>query len=158
VGHFLGTIPTKRTTEQKYMTTDFDIEDNYALRQNGSLFDLHNNFDLSDFFYNVKTREFIITWTKAFGEWVKSDEADELTVRHKNVSFLSISDRDVDSTTEDDKCLSEISFFPSTSRDINDSIVIQKRPTENDDILYFFESGQLIRICCDTIELKYTRK
>jgi hypothetical protein len=140
------------------MKTDFDIEDNYALRQDGLLFDLHNNFDLSDFHYSVKTREFIITWTKTSGDWVKSDEADELTVRHKNVSFLTISARDLDSNTEDDKCLGEISFFPSTSRDINDSIVIRTRPTADDDILYFFENGQLIRICCETIDLKYKRK
>ena len=139
------------------MTTDFEIVDNYALRQDGLLFDLHNNFDLSDFHYNVKTREFIITWTKASGEWVKSDEADEITVRHSNVSFLTISDRDPESITDDDKCLGEISFFPSTSRDINDSIVIQARPTEEDDILYFFENGQLIRVCCETIELTYKK-
>lgn len=139
------------------MTTDFDIEGNYALRQDGLLFDLHNNFDLSDFHYNVKTREFIITWIKTSGEWVKSDEADELTVRHRNVSFLTISDRDTDSNSDDDKTLGDISFFPSTSRDINDSVIIQARPTTDDDILYFFENGQLIRVCCETIELRYKR-
>ena len=69
------------------------------------------------------------------------------------MAFLRVIDQDEKSTYEDDSCLGEISFFPSTGREINDSIVPQTKPNDGDDILYFFENGQLIRIHCEQIEL-----
>lgn len=62
-------------------------------------------------------------------------------------------EQDEKSTYENDSCLGEITFFPSTAREINDSIVPQSKPNDGDDILYFFENGQLIRIHCKEIEL-----
>jgi hypothetical protein len=59
----------------------------------------------------------------------------------------------INSNYEEDSCLGEITFFPSTAREINDSIVPQQKPNDGDDILYFFENGQLIRNHCKEIEL-----
>jgi hypothetical protein len=137
------------------MTTNFNITDNHALRIHDRLIDLHNNFDLVGFTYDASARQFEIKWTLASGDWLKSDEVNEVVLTHKHVSYLTITDRDQESGIEEDKCLAEISFFPSKDRDVNGSVISQAEPTSVDDILYFFENGQLIRLCCDTIELKY---
>ncbi len=117
------------------MKVDFEIIDNSVLNHNGRHIDLHNNFDLVGFDYNVQNREFKLYWIKSNGEWVHKNELNELTIIHKGVNYLKITNPDDKSTFEDDVCLGEISFFPSTAREINDSIIPQLQPNDGDDIL-----------------------
>lgn len=137
------------------MKTNFEITGNYGVTIDGRLIDLHNNFDLVSFHYAISTRHFEIKWIKGKGDWIKKDEINELTLTHKNVTFLTIGTADENSRTEDDNCLGDISFFPSSSRDINDSVVSQNQPSEDDDILFILESGRTLRVCCERIELTY---
>jgi hypothetical protein len=137
------------------MTTNFEITDNHAVTIDGRLIDLHNNFNLVGFNYHTFARQFEIKWVRATGDWIKSEEVSELVLTHKNVSYLTITDRDENSGIEDEKCLGEISFFPSKNRDMNESMKMQAQPAVDDDILYFFENGQLIRLCCEKVELRY---
>jgi hypothetical protein len=53
-----------------------------------------------------------------------------LILVHHSVKFLSITDQDKNSSFEDDSCLGEIIFFPSTTREINDSIIPQQKPND----------------------------
>jgi hypothetical protein len=135
------------------MKVNFDIQDNHAIEIAGRHIDLHNNFDFIGFDYNVADREIKLHWKKSSGDWVDKNEFSSLVLTHKDVIFLRVIDQDENSTYEDDSCLGEITFFPSTAREINDSIIPQKKPNDGDDILYFFENGQLIRIHCKEIEL-----
>jgi hypothetical protein len=135
------------------MKVNFDIKDNHAIEIAGRHIDLHNNFDFVGFDYNVADREIKIHWRKSDGDWVDKNEFSSLVLTHKGVTFLKVIEQDEKSTYEDDSCLGEITFFPSTAREINDSIVSQTKPNDGDDILYFFENGQLIRIHCKEIEL-----
>ncbi|MDP4208553.1 MAG: hypothetical protein Q8928_07040 [Bacteroidota bacterium] len=135
------------------MKVNFDIIDNHALNFNGRCIDLHNNFDFVGFDYNIANRQLKLSWTKSKGNWVDKDELINLVLVHNSVTFLTITDQDENSSFEDDSCLGEITFFPSTAREVNDSIVPQQKPNDGDDILYFFENGQAIRIHCEQIEL-----
>ena len=72
---------------------------------------------------------------------------------HKSVSYLFIGDKVEGARLEDDNCLGDLTFFPSTHREVNDTIVDQSQPDKGDDILYTFESRRKIRICCKTIEI-----
>jgi hypothetical protein len=135
------------------MKVNFDIKDNQAIEIEGRHIDLHNNFDFVGFDYKIAEREIIIHWKKSSGEWVDKNEFSSLVLTHKDVTYLKVIEQDENSTYEDDCCLDVMSFFPSTAREINDSIVPQSRPNEGDDILYFFENGQRIRINCKQIEL-----
>jgi len=135
------------------MKVNFDIKDNHAIEIAGRHIDLHNNFDFVGFDYNVADREIKLHWKKSNGEWVDKNEFSSLVLTHKGVTFLRVIDQDENSNYEEDSCLGEITFFPSTAREINDSIVPQQKPNDGDDILYFFENGQLIRIHCKEIEL-----
>jgi len=135
------------------MKVNFDIKDNHAIEIDGRHIDLHNNFDFAGFDYNVANKEIKIYWKKSSGDWVKKNEFSSLVLTHKGVTFLRVIEQDEKSSYEDDSCLGEITFFPSTARELNDSIVSQTKPNDGDDILYFFENGQLIRIHCKEIEL-----
>lgn len=135
------------------MKVNFDIIDNHALTVPGQHIDLHNNFDFVGFDYNIADRVINLHWKKSSGDWVDKNEFSSLVLTHKTVTYLKVIDQDENSTYEDDSCLDEITFFPSTAREINDSIVPQSKPNNGDDILYFFENGQRIRIHCKQIEL-----
>jgi hypothetical protein len=135
------------------MKVNFDITDNHALTFEGQHIDLHNNFNFVSFDYNVADREIKLNWRKSDGDWVAKNEFLSLVLTHKAVSFLKVIDQDEKSSYDDDNCLGEITFFPSTEREINDSIVSQSKPNDGDDIIYFFENGQQIRIHCKEIEL-----
>lgn len=135
------------------MKVNFAIKDNHAIEIAGRLIDLHNNFDFVGFDYNIANREIKLHWKKSNGDWIDNNEFSSLVLTHKGVTFLRVIEQDEKSIHEDNSCLGEITFFPSTAREINDSIVPQSKPNDGDDILYFFENGQQIRIHCKEIEL-----
>jgi hypothetical protein len=135
------------------MKVNFDITDNHALSIAGRHIDLHNNFDFVGFAYNAADKEIKLHWRKSKGDWVDKNEISNLILTHSAVTFLNVIDRDEKSTHINDSCLGEITFFPSTAREINDSIVPQSKPNNGDDIIYSFENGQQIRIHCGKIEL-----
>lgn len=135
------------------MKINFDIKDNHALEIAGRVIDLHNNFDFVGFDYNVADREIKLYWKKSCGDWVDKNEFLNLILTHQGVTFLKVTEQDEKSTYDDDCCLGDITFFPSTSREINDCIIPQTKPNDGDDILYFFENGQQIRIHCKEIHL-----
>jgi len=139
------------------MKVNFDIIDNHALNFEGRHIDLHNNFDFVGFDYNVTEREIKLFWKKSSGDWVDKNELSSLVLTHKVVTFWKVINQDEKSNYDDDNCLGEITFFPSTAREINDSFVPQKKPNAGDDILYFFENGQQIRIHCEQIELSVNK-
>ena len=136
------------------MTANFDIIDNYALIFEGRHIDLHNNFDFLGFTYNVKDSEINLRWTKSIGDWVDKNELSSLVLVHKTVTYLKVIEQDAEGTWDEAICLGEITFFPSTERELNDRMIPQLKPNDDDDILYFFENGQRIRIHCDQIELR----
>ncbi len=135
------------------MKVNFDITDNQALSIAGRHIDLHNNFDFVGFDYNVADREVKLRWNKSSGEWVDKKEFSSLVLTHSLVTFFKVIDLEKKSTFADDSCIGELTFFPSYERELNDSIMPQSKPNEDDDIIYFFENGQRIRIHCEKIEL-----
>lgn len=135
------------------MKVNFDISDNHILNIEGRHLDLHNNFDFVGYDYNVEDKEIRLNWKKSNGDWVHKNEISSLVLIHKVVTFLEVSDLEEKSNNEDGSCLGEITFFPSSLREIKDSILPQSKPNNGDDIIYFFENGRCIRIHCKQIDL-----
>jgi hypothetical protein len=135
------------------MIVNFEIIDNYALNYKGKHLDLHNNFDFINFEYKVETQTLILRWVKSAGGWVKDDDPPSLVLIHKRVGYLYILPRDPEMPFTEDTCLMDLTYFASSHRDINDSVGGGKLPNAGDDILYFFQSGQVVRINCDEVEL-----
>jgi hypothetical protein len=136
------------------MTSNFKIEQNYALIFEGRHIDLHNNFDFIGYEYNTAGRKLVLKWTKSEGDWVKHDELDNLQLIHFNVSYLVIYyDNKKYEFPNGDNCLSNISFYPSEDRQTNDTVFMQEDPKETDDINYMFQTEGYIRVSCDMIQL-----
>lgn len=133
------------------MKTNFEIEENYAVQLNGTHIDLHNNFEfkeISEFDNDVR-----IEFVKSSGDWVHENEYEKLIFLHKNVTFKNSAKGDNSKFPEDENTLSGISFFPKSMREINNGFMEQKKPNENDDIIYLFENGKMFRLNCEEIEL-----
>ena len=133
------------------METNFEIEENYAVRLNGIHIDLHNNFTLNNIseFENSISIEFV----KLNENWIHENEFEKVNFLHKVVTFKYSETGDNSKFPEDENTLSEITFFPKTIREINDGFIQHKKPNKNDDIIYHFEKGKLLRINCERIEL-----
>lgn len=135
------------------MKVNFKIIENYALSYQGRHIDLHNNYEFTGMEYSTRKMTLTLRWIKSSGDWIKDDELLQLMLVHKSVSYLSISPRDLEMPFSEDSCLSDITFFPSSARDVNDSIISKTLPAVEDDILYIFQSEQIIRVHCEEIEL-----
>jgi len=133
------------------MKTNFEIDEHYAIRINEVHIDIHNNFNYIGLINNKNN--IIISFKKSKGDWVKKDEFEGLTFEFINVSYEYYEEGDSEASKEDMETLDEITFFPATSRKINDSIINQTTPKENDDLILFFEDGKIIRIGCKKINL-----
>ncbi|GGW95416.1 hypothetical protein [Salegentibacter mishustinae] len=133
------------------MKTNFEIEENYAVKLNGIHIDLHNNFifnGIAEFNNDVR-----IEFIKSIGDWVRENEFEKLTFLHQNVTFINSADGDNSEFSEDENILNGISFFPDSIREINEGLMDQSKPNENDDILYPLENGKMFRINCERTEL-----
>lgn len=135
------------------MIVNFEIEDNYAVNYQGRHIDLHNNFELVSI-RNLND-QIDIEFIQSKGDWIDENELKGLLFEFKGITFKYEQEGEADSV--DWKILGELSYFPSNLRDVNDSIVPQKIPKNDDDIIFFFENGKSIRINCKEIELKIDR-
>lgn len=135
------------------MKVNFDLIDNHTLNLEGHHIDLHNDFDFVRLDYDVARREIKLNWKKSIGEWIEINEISSLTLVHKSFTFFEVIDKDENKNYEDATCLGEITYFPSASREVNDEFILQSKPNENDDIIFFFENGRRVRINCEQIEL-----
>lgn len=134
------------------MKINFKLIGNHSIKLEEHEIDLRDDFELEYFHYDVLRKEIRLHWKKAEGSWVKSKEISRLTILHKDVCFFSAEGQDEMSDIQSDSQLSELTFFPASLREMNESISPQEQPHKGDDILYFFENGQLIKIHCKEIE------
>lgn len=136
------------------MKANFSITDSYAINYHGRHIDLHNNFNFDSYVFTIAERKLELFWTRSLGEWIDENELPRLTITHTNVFFVNIGYNNVAyEYPNDDKCLSGISFFPSSERTINDSIIDKSEPNEGDDIIYIFQTDHFIRVGCDKADL-----
>jgi len=133
------------------MKTNFKIEENYAVQLNGIHIDLHNNFEFKSITEN--DNQIQIEFIKSNGNWVRVNELEYLNFICKNISYRYIDSGNNDEFPEDGNTLSSITFFPSSTREINDGIIDKNKPSEKDDLIFLFENGKIIRINCEKVEL-----
>ena len=133
------------------MKTNFKIEENYAVQLNGIHLDLHNNFEFKSIIENDKKIE--IEFIKSNVNWVRENELKYLKFICTNIYYKYIEYGNNNEFPEDENTLSSITFFPSSTRQINDGIIEKKVPSEKDDLIFLFQNGKIIRINCEKIEL-----
>ena len=133
------------------MKTNFEIEENYAVRFNELHIDLHNNFDFVG--VSKTKKDLSIGFIQAEGDWIKEDELKSLSFEFENISYEYYEDGDSEAPKEDKKRLEEISFLSSEAREINNGIILQSKPTDKDDLIFVFGDGKVIRIGCQKVNL-----
>ena len=129
------------------MITNFKIIDNYSLKFNDKLIDIHNNFDFIGFDYRLRENQLKLFCQRSFGSWVNKDEPEGITLIHNGVENLVIENQN--KNREDS--LTELTFFPKDESRINGELTLREKPKNDDKILYIFESGQIIHIECEEI-------
>lgn len=133
------------------MKTNFEIIDNHAVNLHGVYIDLHNNFDFIQ--VNNVQNKVVIDFKRTSGDWVKTDEFERLKFEYNNVLFEFYHKGNPNAQKGDAESLEGITFFPSESREMNDRMIPQTHPKENDDLIMFFEDGKIIRIGCAEVQL-----
>ena len=130
------------------MTTNFKIIDNYALKFNDKLIDIHNNFDFVGFDYPVKENQLKLFCRKSSGDWVNKKEPEQIVLVHNNVINLVVENQNGNS----EDSITEITFYQNNEPRNFGELTLREKPNGNDDILYIFESGKVIRIgCCEIL-------
>ncbi|WNM18562.1 hypothetical protein [Flavobacterium capsici] len=132
------------------MKTNFKIIDNYALKFDGKLIDIHNNFDFVGFDYRVKENQLKFFCRRSFGEWVNKEEPEEIVLIHNNVNELAIENQN--KNREDS--LIEITFYEKGKLRKSEELTLREKSNDDDNIFYIFESGQVIQIGCEEIVLE----
>ncbi len=128
--------------------------DNIALTTSDYYFDLHNNYDLLSFEYQVKKRKFWISWIKSDEDWVDKRLPYKLKLEFTNTSFLKIKENEKDEFIKDDNCLEAIGFAECNMRDNMDSWLSEWREDDNYDLIFIFINGHAIKINAETAELE----
>lgn len=135
------------------MKTNFEIDDNHAVSYKGHHIDLHNDFDFTGVTEATIEPEITLEFKKSNGDWVRNDGFAQLMFRFKNVNYKYFGEGELTDHPEDSKCIGGITFFPSAIRDISNGLTYQKVPNENDDLVFTFEDGRIIRVNCEEVEL-----
>ena len=127
------------------MNINFSIEENIYIKSiSDELFDLHNEYDFIKHEVSYMDKKVSLVWRN-------TEDKNILILEHINVDYLVI---DSNSLGEDANTLSTVSYFSSKDRSTNDSITSNSIPDKDDDIIYYFENENFIRISCDKIKLK----
>ncbi|MBK0401441.1 hypothetical protein I5M27_00510 [Adhaeribacter sp. BT258] len=134
------------------MKVNFELVENYAINFEGRHIDVHNDYDFVSFDFDIVSQILKLNWIKSDRNRITFNEILDFTLIHYEVNFLNIMPRDSKALNSDDSCLLDFTFFPSTERDINDSLMIQNLPHNLDDIIYTFAGGQIIRVNCSEIK------
>ena len=135
------------------MKVNFNINSSTEIDYKGVIIDLHNNFNFINFSYSISERKLSLCWIKTIGDWVKDDKVDNITIIHKNISFMNINYDNPIKYDSEDQTLEFISYFPSQNRDVNDGFLVKYLPEKDDDLIYRFENQQFIRVHCSEVEL-----
>ena len=127
------------------MTANFILYQNHAIHFDNKHLDLHNNFDFEEFSYNIERRQLRLKWKGTKADWVPDDNPSKVVITIYEVEFLKIVPRANEMPFSEDTCLSDLTYYSSCERNQDECVYEQKTPTENDDIIFKFQSGQVIR-------------
>lgn len=128
--------------------------DNIAFETSNHYLDLHNNYDLISFMYEVKDRQFQISWSKSMGNWVDEKLPKKLNLYFINTSFLKIKENEKIEFIADDNCLDIVGFAETNMREDMNSWLTTPIKDNRYDLLLIFLNGQAIKINADVAQLE----
>ncbi|RYY60072.1 MAG: hypothetical protein EOO12_15600 [Chitinophagaceae bacterium] len=135
------------------MIANFQIQDFRTLRFGRRLIDLRQNFHFRGYNYDLQKAQVKLYWVKGSGNWIAAEELGAFTLLHENVTYFQVLLVAAAEMDADIRTLSEVTFFPSAERDEHGHFINQATPGLNDDIIYSFVGGPVIRIGCAQVLL-----
>ncbi|GAA4325453.1 hypothetical protein [Flaviaesturariibacter amylovorans] len=136
------------------MKANFEIELFRDIRFENRHIDLHNNFLFEGFNYDLAKAQVTLHWVKDTGDWISSDELAAIAITHFDVTFFKVQPMSETVPLIDSQTLSEVTFYPSDERNEDERFLDQSVPDVDDDIIYSFLGGQIIRIGCSVATLQ----
>ena len=100
--------------------------DGISLEWQAEYLDLHNNFDFQSFNYDLRLNKLTLTWLRSTEKWAKDVELLGLILVFNQVSFFRVKERDSANPFNEDNCLSNVSFHPTSARDEFDNRLVSK--------------------------------
>jgi len=126
---------------------NFHIEDNCAVVIDSKYFDLHNDFKLEGFRYDIANTEFELSWKSI-------SQPQGILIIFQEVSYLKIRERDPDKSEQEDNCLDFLGFLhPEDSAEM-DGYVDSRDVKDNYQMIFNFEGGMAIKVFAKQAELK----
>lgn len=126
---------------------NFNIEGNHAVNFNGRQIDLHNNFDFVGFKYSSKTNNLYLIWLKSEGEWISSDEFNEVEIAFKNVTFLKVRrDELKKGGAGSSKTLSLLGYLHPDDVEIMDGSLDEIEANSDYHMIFLFEDNLAIKV------------
>ncbi len=136
---------------------NFFINDDFiSITKDGVYVDLHNNYDFMGYNYNVKQKEFDLSFKRSNGDWTINEVFNEVVFKFQDVSFLKIKEASTFDFPEDESCVSMVGISTFDMRNVMDSVIDLGAIPENFDMLFIFEQGQAIRICAESALIETT--
>jgi len=129
-----------------------DLVQNIGVIKGETDFDLHNDYNLESFHYDVLSSELTVNWQIDEGDWIQPSLPRKLTLKFHNISFLQIIKNETDDDKSDDGCLEMIGLSDYNMRSDYKS-VLAKQTSANNDIILIFLNGQSIRVNAESVEL-----
>ncbi len=136
------------------MKTNFELIFNDTFQYEGMEIDFYNDFDFNGFDLNINDQVFNMYLHCSENKHKYSNQFG-LTLIHRNIKYIQIIGEDFDN--DNAKALCQSTYFPSSARNENEGFTHRAIPNEDDDIIYFFDNGQIIRIQAKEIELEWIR-
>lgn len=129
---------------------NFFVDSNHALDVDGHHIDLHNNFDLKNIEYSIKQNTLSLTWIKAIGDWVLTDEFEDVQIVFESVSFLNVQTRASDKFA-DRQTLSFLGYLHPQDTELMDGCLDESEATSEYHMIFAFEDGLAVKIFSDTV-------
>ena len=125
------------------MKSNFKLIDNYAISFNGHFIDLHNNFDFVKMARNTEKNTVSLFWKKSSGKWASKSTINKVELHIIGVNYFNeISG----SNSKDKDTLMDATYYPKSLRSENDTVTSSQEPQEDDDVIFKFEDGRIIRL------------
>ena len=134
---------------------NFNVGDDFiSVERDNVYYDLHNNFNLAEYSYNVAEKEFKLIFTKSSGDWAAREVINKLLFLFYKVVFLKIKESDSSSLSDDEGCLSDIGFSTTNMREDMQLFLASNMFQPDYDMIFIFQSGQVIKIHSDEVLLE----
>ena len=131
--------------------TNFAIEANYAIRSGKHWFDLHNDYDFSEFKYNPSINCAILCWVKSKLNAKNTQKITKITLNFIKVLVLKTEFGVVSEKCSDANTLAFVGFLHPDDLEVMNGCLTQDESDASYHLIFQFESGLAIKCFSEAV-------